>query len=40
MLGGPGSHLLHAMAQANALVHLPLGVAELAAGEEVEVWLL
>ncbi len=40
LLGGPGSHLLHAMAQANALVHLPLGVAALAAGEEVEVWLL
>ncbi|ABY22440.1 molybdopterin biosynthesis protein [Renibacterium salmoninarum ATCC 33209] len=40
LLGGPGSHLLHAMAQANALVHFPVGVADVSAGEEVEVWLL
>lgn len=40
LVGGPGSHLLHAMAQANALVHLPVGLADVGAGEEVEVWLL
>lgn len=38
--GGPGSHLVHALARANALVHIPVGTAALAAGAEVEVWML
>ena len=38
--GGEGSHLVHALAGSNALVHVPEGVTELAAGDEVEVWML
>ncbi len=38
--GGPGSHLVHALANANALVHVPADVTELEAGAEVEVWML
>ncbi|WP_074466468.1 gephyrin-like molybdotransferase Glp [Arthrobacter sp. SW1] len=38
--GGPGSHLVHALASANALVHVPADVTELEAGAEVEVWML
>lgn len=34
----PGSHLLHDYARATVLVHVPIGVDELAAGAEVEVW--
>lgn len=37
-VGAPSSHLLHAYALANVLVHLPVGVAELPAGAEIEVW--
>jgi molybdopterin molybdotransferase len=37
-VGAPSSHLLHAYALANALVHLPIGVESLPAGAEVEVW--
>jgi molybdopterin molybdotransferase len=37
-VGPPSSHLLHAYALANALVHLPVGVESLPAGAEVEVW--
>ncbi|MFJ5955777.1 gephyrin-like molybdotransferase Glp [Paenarthrobacter sp. NPDC092416] len=40
MEGGAGSHLVHALARANALVQLPVDVTELAAGAEVEVWML
>ncbi|NYE96723.1 molybdopterin molybdotransferase [Psychromicrobium silvestre] len=40
LLGGPGSHLLHALSTANALVQLPVGLTALEAEEEVEVWLL
>ncbi|MCT9871166.1 molybdopterin molybdotransferase MoeA [Paenarthrobacter aurescens] len=40
MEGGAGSHLVHALARANALVQIPVGVTELAAGAEVEVWML
>jgi len=40
MEGGPGSHLVHAMARANALVQIPSDVTELAEGDEVEVWML
>lgn len=39
-VGGPSSHLLASLAQANALIHVPVGVSELKAGSEVEVWLL
>ncbi|NVM95196.1 gephyrin-like molybdotransferase Glp [Arthrobacter wenxiniae] len=39
-VGGPSSHLLGALAQANALIHIPAGVTELHAGAKVEVWLL
>ncbi len=40
LLGGPGSHLLHALAASNALVHFPVGAARLEAGSIVQVWLL
>lgn len=38
--GGPGSHLIHALANSNALVHVPAEVTELTAGQDVEVWML
>lgn len=38
--GGDSSHLMHALASSNALVHVPAGVAALAEGDEVEVWML
>ncbi|GAA4159635.1 molybdopterin molybdotransferase MoeA [Gryllotalpicola daejeonensis] len=38
LVGGPSSHLLAAYARSDALVHLPEGVAHVAAGEPVEVW--
>ena len=38
--GGPSSHLVHALAHSNALVHIPEGTAALAEGAEVEVWIL
>ncbi|MDV8150108.1 gephyrin-like molybdotransferase Glp [Arthrobacter sp. B10-11] len=38
--GGAGSHLVHALASSNALVHVPVGTSALAAGAEVEVWTL
>ena len=38
--GGESSHLMHALAGANVLVHVPEGAAVLAAGAEVEVWML
>ena len=40
LIGGPSSHLVHAMASSNALVHVPAGVQSLPAGSEVTVWLL
>ena len=40
LLGGPGSHLLHALAVSNALVHLPVGTGTVEAGTPVAVWLL
>ncbi|WP_416404147.1 gephyrin-like molybdotransferase Glp [Arthrobacter sp. LFS091] len=40
MEGGAGSHLVHALARANALVQIPAHVTELAKGDEVEVWML
>ncbi|TKV27961.1 molybdopterin molybdotransferase MoeA [Arthrobacter sp. NamB2] len=39
LVGGPDSHLLHALAGSNCLVHLPVGVAALSAGAQVEVTL-
>ncbi|RNL57549.1 gephyrin-like molybdotransferase Glp [Arthrobacter oryzae] len=38
--GGTGSHLVHALAHSNALVHVPDGTSALADGAEVEVWIL
>ncbi|MFP3581099.1 molybdopterin molybdotransferase MoeA [Arthrobacter sp. SIMBA_036] len=38
--GGEGSHLVHALARSNALVHIPGDVTELPDGAEVEVWML
>lgn len=38
--GGESSHLMHALAGSNALVHVPVGVSALAEGDEVEVWML
>lgn len=38
LVGGPGSHLLHAYAAATALVHLPVGVDSVAAGTPVDYW--
>lgn len=38
LVGGPSSHLLFAYAAASLLVHLPIGVAELAEGDPVAVW--
>lgn len=38
--GGSGSHLIHALANSNALIHVPVGTSALAAGAEVEVWTL
>lgn len=34
----PGSHLLHDLARADALVHIPVGVEQLAAGTTIDVW--
>lgn len=39
-VGGPGSHLLGALAAADCLIMIPAGIAEVAAGDDVEVWLL
>ncbi|GAB3529088.1 molybdopterin molybdotransferase MoeA [Arthrobacter monumenti] len=40
LVGGAGSHLVHALAEANALVHIPDGTANVEAGEKVRIWLL
>ncbi|MGO3762108.1 MAG: hypothetical protein ACTJF3_13140 [Glutamicibacter arilaitensis] len=34
----PGSHLVHDLARADALVHIPVGVSQLAAGQSIETW--
>lgn len=39
LVGGPGSHLLGALAASDALVMVPEDVTALAAGDDVEVWL-
>jgi molybdopterin molybdotransferase len=38
LVGGASSHLLHSYAAATVLVHLPVGVDTVAAGESVEYW--
>jgi molybdopterin molybdotransferase len=38
LIGGPGSHLLHAYARSTLLVHLPPEARQLAEGDAVEVW--
>lgn len=40
LIGGPGSHLVHALAGSNALVHFPADAGQVPAGAEVAVWLL
>ncbi len=40
VVGGPSSHLLGSLAASNALIQIPADVTALAAGSEVEVWLL
>ncbi len=40
LVGGPGSHLVHALAESNALVLIPAGTGHLPPGAEVTVWLL
>ncbi|MDQ6754975.1 MAG: molybdopterin molybdotransferase MoeA [Actinomycetota bacterium] len=40
VVGGPASHLLGSLAASNALLQIPADVTALAAGAEVEVWLL
>lgn len=34
----PGSHLVHDLARADALVHIPVGIEHLAAGTMIDVW--
>jgi molybdopterin molybdotransferase len=38
LVGGASSHLLHSYAASTVLVHVPVGVAHLDAGDRVEVW--
>lgn len=40
LVGGASSHLVHALASSNALVHLPAGHESFPAGTKVTVWLL
>jgi molybdopterin molybdotransferase len=40
LVGGSGSHLVHALAESNALVHIPEDQTELRAGDVVRVWLI
>lgn len=40
LIGGPGSHLLHALAASNCLVHVPEGVDILQEGDRVQVTLM
>jgi len=34
----PGSHLVHDLARADALVHIPVGISHLSAGQQIETW--
>ncbi|GAB3620041.1 molybdopterin molybdotransferase MoeA [Glutamicibacter endophyticus] len=36
----PGSHLIHDLANADALVHIPVGVSHLPAGSRIDTWSL
>ncbi|MGA1837299.1 molybdopterin molybdotransferase MoeA [Herbiconiux sp. 11R-BC] len=38
LVGGPSSHLLHSYAESTALVHVPLGISAVAAGDELDYW--
>jgi molybdopterin molybdotransferase len=38
LVGGPSSHLLHSYAASTILVHVPVGISHLDAGDPVEVW--
>jgi molybdopterin molybdotransferase len=38
LVGGPSSHLLHSYAASTVLVHIPVGVDHLDAGDSVEIW--
>jgi molybdopterin molybdotransferase len=38
LVGGPSSHLLHSYAASTVLVHIPVGVGHLDAGDFVETW--
>ncbi|MDO9396610.1 MAG: molybdopterin molybdenumtransferase MoeA, partial [Herbiconiux sp.] len=38
LIGGPSSHLLHALAASTVLVHVPVGVTSAAAGDELDYW--
>ena len=38
LVGGPSSHLLHSYAAATVLVHVPVGVDRIAAGEPADYW--
>jgi molybdopterin molybdotransferase len=38
MVGGASSHLLHSYAASSVLVHVPVGVSHLGAGDLVDVW--
>jgi molybdopterin molybdotransferase len=38
LVGGPSSHLLHSYAASTILVHIPVGIAHLDAGDPVEIW--
>lgn len=38
LVGGPSSHLLHGYASSTHLVHVPVGVSRLDAGDPVEIW--
>ncbi|WP_081747506.1 gephyrin-like molybdotransferase Glp [Arthrobacter sp. Br18] len=40
LVGGTGSHLLHALAGSNALVHVPVGQSSAEAGDTVTIWLI
>ncbi|MCS5715341.1 molybdopterin molybdotransferase MoeA [Herbiconiux sp. CPCC 205716] len=38
LVGGPSSHLLHSYAGSTVLVHVPVGVSSVSAGDELDYW--
>jgi len=40
LVGGHGSHLLGGLSRSNALVILPAEIEAVAAGQDLDVWLL